>query len=155
MRRVILKENTTPKSELQKYLSLCPEDAAGFSLKLMTPPGESVETEVLYKLFPNQGYMIIKPDFTFSKYTLDNKLKAENGRGKIPKCKAFVGAEEAPLGPDMVKSIEKLKQKDQTLKSLNDEGVREGLITKTFIPVDLNSLDPSIFPQPNKYFLLY
>jgi hypothetical protein len=153
MRRVILKEQATQKSDLEKYLSICPEDAAGFSLKLMTPPGESVETEVLYKLFPNQGYMIIKPDFTFSKFTLDNKLKPENGRGRIPKCKAFTGIEQAPLGEDMKKAIEQLKAKDQTLKSIDDEGVRQGLISKTFIPVDLNSLDSTIFPDKNKYFL--
>jgi len=153
MRRVILKEQATQKSDLEKYLSICPEDAAGFSLKLMTPPGESVETEVLYKLFPNQGYMIIKPDFTFSKFTLDNKLKSENGRGRIPKCKAFTGIEQAPLGDDMVKAIAQLKAKDQTLKAIDDKGVREGLISKTFIPVDLNSLDSTIFPDKNKYFL--
>jgi hypothetical protein len=153
MRRVILKEQATQESDLKKYLSICPEDAAGFSLKTMLVPGETAETEVLYKLFPNQGYMIIKPDFTFSKFTLDNKLKAENGRGRIPKCKAFTGIEQAPLGEDMVKAIAQLKGKDQTLKSIDDKGVREGLISKTFIPVDLNSLDSTIFPDKNKYFL--
>ena len=154
MRRVILKEQATSKSELEKYLSLCPEDAAGFSLKTMKVPGETAETEVLYKLFANQGYMIIKPDFTFLKFTLpDNKPKVENGKGRIPKCKAFTGIIEAPLGEDMVKAIAQLKAKDQTLKAIDDAGVREGLISKTFIPVDLNTLDSSIFTEKNKYFL--
>jgi len=153
MRRVILKEDGNQNSVLKKYLSLCPEDANGFSLKTMTIPGGTVETEVLYKLFPNQGYMVIKPDFTFEKYTLDNKLKAENGRGKIAKCKAFTGIQQPDLGEDMKKAIEQLKTKDQTLKSIDDAGVREGLITKTFVPVDLNTLDSSIFNEPNKYFL--
>ena len=158
MRKIILKETTdvggtpvTASGDLKSFLSLCPEDAQGLSFVSMN--GQ----EVLKKEFPGQGYMIIKPDFTFVKYNLpDNTEKKENGRGRLAKCQAFTEKVTAPMGPDMAAAVNGLIAKDKTLMRIEDKGVREGIVTGTFVPVDLNTLNAEskkIFTVPNKYFL--
>ena len=157
MRKIILKETTdvggtpvTASGDLKSFLSLCPEDSQGLSFVSMD------NQEVLKKEFPGQGYMIIKPDFTFVKYNLDNTEKKENSRGRLAKCQAFTEKVTAPMGPDMAAAVNGLIAKDKTLMRIEDKGVREGIVTGTFVPVDLNTLNAEskkIFTVPNKYFL--
>lgn len=162
MRRIILKEDTTPvnkitaSGDLKSFKDLCPEDTQGFSLQSMKLPNETTEIEVLYKKFEGKGYMVIKPDFTFIKYNLDNSEKKENGKGKLAKCPAFNEKITSPMGPQMASAANGLMAKDKSLKRIEDEGVREGIVTGTFVPVDLNSYNEEskkIFTVPNKYFL--
>lgn len=151
MRRRILKESTvTASGDLKSFLSLCPEDSQGLSFVSMN--GQ----EVLRKDFPGKGYLIVKPDFTYVKYNLDNTEKKENGKGRLAKCQAFIEKVTAPMGPDMVAAANGLMAKDATLKKIEDEGVREGIVTGTYVPVDLHTFNEEskkIFTQPNKYFL--
>lgn len=151
MRRIILKESTvTASGDLKSFLSLCPEDSQGLSFVSMN--GQ----EVLRKDFPGKGYMIVKPDFTFVKYNLDNTEKKENGKGRLAKCQAFTEKVTAPMGPDMAAAVNGLIAKDKSLMRIEDTGVREGIVTGTFVPVDLNTLNAEskkIFTEPNKYFL--
>ena len=145
MRRVILKEDVPQGLQdptLKKLYELC--------LKKTYKPSTMDNVEVLRKDVPGQGYIIITNDLKYQTYKTDN---SKSKSGTIKPCQAFTGIQQATLGDDMEKAIAQLKKKDQTLKSIDDAGVREGLITKTFVPVDLNTLDSTIFNEPNKYFL--
>ena len=146
MKKIILEQLTQPQGlkdqTLKKLYELC--------LKNTYKPSMMDNVEVLRKDVPGQGYIIITSDLKYQTYKTDN---SKSKTGTIKPCPAFTGIEQAVLGGDMEKAITQLKANDQTLKSIDDKGVREGLISKTFIPVDLNTLDPSIFPEPNKYFL--
>ena len=146
MKKIILEQLTQPQGlkdpTLKKLYELC--------LKNTYKPSMMDNVEVLRKDVPGQGYIIITSDLKYQTYKTDN---SKSKTGTIKPCPAFTGIEQAVLGGDMEKAITQLKAKDQTLKSIDDAGVREGLISKTFIPVDLNTLDPSIFPEKNKYFL--
>ena len=153
MRKVILEQTAVPQGltdpTLKKLYSVCYENFKNYTPSKFSVNGQN-EVEVLRKDVLGQGYIIITNDLKYQTYKTDN---SKSKSGTVQVCQAYTGKQEVPLGDDMVKAIAQLKAKDQTLKAIDDAGVREGLITKTFIPVDLNTLDPSIFPEKNKYFL--
>jgi hypothetical protein len=151
MKKIILEQLTQPQGlkdpTLKTLYSVCSEQFKNFKPSTYSVDGQN-EVEVLRKDKPGEGYIIITNDLKYQTYTTNN-VKSNNGTINV--CPAYRGKQEAPMSDDMTNRITELKTNDQSLKSLNDKGVKENMSSHK--PVDLYTLDPTVFPEPNKYFL--
>jgi len=151
MRKVIL-EQTEYKGIQDPTLNLL-KSACAESFKNYQPSNMDGK-EVLRKDVTGQGYIIIFNDLTYQTYKTDN---SKSRSGKVKPCQAYTGTISSPMGKDMQAAIDQLIAKDKSLKKLEDEGVRAGVISGTYVPVDLYSSfgesGKAIFKEPNKYFL--
>lgn len=142
MRRT-LKEDVTQDATLSVILSDC--GWKGYQLGV----NKTNNKPALIQAVPGKGTVYLYNDFTFEALTPDGKL---NNSGSYSACEAAKGKLEAPLGPDQTKVIEALLAQNKGYSKLTDE-IKKALALGTYKQIDLNSIDPTVFPKPNVHFI--
>jgi len=112
----------------------------------------------LIKNYGAKGYIKIEVDangsFKFLKYKPNTTTPYEEGT--LQSCDAIKGKITAPMGKDMITAANAIINGDASLFGLssdNREKIIGGLANGTFTPVDLNTLNGSIFKPANVYFV--
>lgn len=171
MRKVILKEQEeetkTPSRGITQTLTNADyfkilQTSCGYATDYVIQKDDKTKVDSLIKNYGAKGYIKIdvvtetnKPvSFTFSKFKPNTATPYETGT--LALCEAVSGKVNSPMGTDMITAANAIIENDKSLFGLNTENrdnVIGGLANGTYVPVDLNSKNPQIFPTPGVYFV--
>lgn len=149
MRKVILEVGPATVTavndpNLKALVDLCPE------YKDLQPGTTKDGYQVLVKN-PNAegGVTYIYPNYTFRRFKKDG-TPSDKPTGSVKLCEAATGKISPAFGPDQRAKVEELKKTNKYVE-LSSEII--GKIPNEYKPIDLSTLDPGKFKQPNTWFL--